>query len=104
MPGTELSSTRFCDHRSAEETEMSNLKRSLTRTIGALAILASIVIGVAALNTETQAARPGGPLCGPTILWQCTWDDGSVHMVGLTVCDLAAYEQAHHATCVPSPW
>jgi len=73
----------------------------MKKTIGALALVAMIAVGFAALTTDAQAVRPPGPLCGPTILYECTWGNGSVHLVGLTVCELDKYEKQHRATCVP---
>jgi len=72
------------------------------KELGAVAALAVVALGIVALATDAQAARPG-PLCGPTILFECTWGNGSVHTVGLTVCELGPYEHKHHATCVASP-
>lgn len=80
---------------------MNNAKQALARAAGALAVLGTIVVGLAALSTDARAVRPPGPLCGPTILFECTYRNGSTHLVGLTACEVDAYEKKHHASCVP---
>ena len=54
------------------------------------------------LQGEPAAAkRPPGPLCGPTILYECTFRDGSTELVGLTICELPKFEKKNKATCEP---
>lgn len=65
-------------------------------------ICAAIALGAIGLMPQkAEARRPGGPLCGPTILWLCTWADGSQHAAGLTICDLQKYLKVHGGSCVP---
>jgi hypothetical protein len=62
-----------------------------------------IVLGIAALTTDVvaRAQRPG-PLCGPTILFECTFKDGSTTQVGLTRCEVDRFEKKNKATCEPA--
>ena len=66
----------------------------------AASICAAVVLGAIGLAPQrAEAKRPGGPLCGPTILWICTFPDGSQQPFGGTVCERSAYEQKTGATC-----
>jgi hypothetical protein len=73
-----------------------------TKALVAPALLGVILLGVATLATAPAAAAPPGPLCGPTILWECTFPDGSTRLVGLTRCDVGRFEKKNHAECVPA--
>jgi hypothetical protein len=77
--------------------------RSPAKALSAIAATGLIMIGIAALTTDT-AARPKkpGPLCGPTILFECTFKDGSTQQVGLTRCEVDRFEKKNKATCVPA--
>ena len=79
-------------------------KSGWTKAISALALVGAISMGVAVLTTDASAARPGGPplLCGPTILFECTFRNGSTELVGLTRCEVAKYEKKNKATCEPA--
>ena len=64
-----------------------------------------IAFGVSVLVSGSVSAkpkRPPGPLCGPDILWECTFKDGSTELVGATRCDIAKFEKKNKATCVPA--
>lgn len=82
---------------------MRNRKSRLIKALSALAVLGVIAVGVVALTTDATArpSRPG-PLCGPTILFECTFADGSTELVGLTRCEVAKYEKKNRATCEPA--
>ena len=78
-------------------------RNGLKKAISALALLAVIAGGIAMLATEENARpKPPGPLCGPDILWLCTFKDGSTQLVGATRCDIAKFEKKNKATCVPA--
>jgi hypothetical protein len=81
-------------------------KSRWTQAISALALVAAITVGVSALTSEVNARPPGpgGPplLCGPTILFECTFRDGTTELVGLTRCEVERYEKKNKATCVPA--
>ena len=82
---------------------MRNKKRGFLKTISALAFVGVIAVVVAALATEpAEAKRPPGPLCGPTILFECTFRDGSTELVGLTRCEVGKFEKKNKATCAPA--
>jgi len=76
----------------------------LAKALSALALLGVIAVGAAALATDATAARPTrpGPLCGPTILFECTFKDGSTELVGLTRCEVDKFEKKNRATCEPA--
>ncbi len=82
---------------------MGNVNRGLAKALCALAASGMIMIGIAALTTDA-AARPKrpGPLCGPTILFECTFKDGSTQLVGLTRCEVDKFEKKNRATCEPA--
>ncbi len=80
---------------------MSNNGKWIVRGLGSLGLVTVIVLGVVALNTPAVAA-PAGPLCGPTLLWDCTMPNGSHKLVGGTRCQIAAFQQQTGAHCVPS--
>jgi hypothetical protein len=77
--------------------------RGFMRALSALAFTGVVALAVVALSTNADAKpkKPPGPLCGPTILYECTFRDGSTELVGLTVCELDRYEKKNKATCVP---
>jgi hypothetical protein len=79
---------------------MKNTQR-VGKSLLAASICTAVVLGAIGLTPQRAEARRPGPLCGPTILWLCTWSDGSQHAVGLTICDLQVYIKQHGATCVP---
>ena len=82
---------------------MRNRKSGFVKTFSGLALVGVIALVVAALATEPVAARkPPGPLCGPTILFECTFRDGSTELVGLTVCEVAKFEKRNKASCEPA--
>ena len=72
----------------------------MRKAIGALAVVGLIVVGFSALTTDAAARRPP-LLCGPTILFECTFRDGSTQLVGLTRCEVEKFEKKNKATCVP---
>ena len=82
---------------------MSNRKSGFAKALSALVLLGVIAVGVAALTTDATArpTRPG-PLCGPTILFECTFPDGSTQLVGLTRCEVDKFERKKRATCEPA--
>lgn len=66
-----------------------------------------VVVGAAGYGAFTLTgaevyARPIGPLCGYTTLWDCTMPDGSHRIVGGTVCDIQKFQQQTGAHCVIS--
>ena len=78
-------------------------KTGLTKAISGLALLGAMVVGTVALTTDATARVPRpGPLCGPTILFECTFRDGSTEQVGLTVCEVKKFEKKNQATCEPA--
>ncbi len=82
---------------------MRNRKSGFTKALSALAVLGVIAVGVAALTTDATARPPRpGPLCGPTILFECTFRDGSTELVGLTRCEVDMFERRNRATCEPA--
>ena len=80
---------------------MKRNKSRIVKALSALAILGVIVAGIAALTTTATARVPPGPLCGPTILFECTFPDGSTQLVGLTRCEVGPFEKKNGATCEP---
>lgn len=79
---------------------MKNTQR-VGRSLLAATICGGVALGAIGLMPQrAQAMRPG-PLCGPTILWICTFPDGSQRPFGGTVCERAQYEKKTGATCVP---
>ena len=82
---------------------MGNGNRVFAKALSALAALGLTAIGIAALTTDATARpqRPG-PQCGPTILFECTFKDGSTQQVGLTRCEVDRFEKKNHATCEPA--
>lgn len=64
--------------------------------------LLAVVAGATALTTDVEAKPPTGPLCGPTILYECTFSDGSTALVGLTVCEVKHFERTNQASCEPA--
>ena len=82
---------------------MTTRKNGFLKTLSALAFVGVIAVVIAALATEPVVAKPPpGPLCGPTILFECTFRDGSTELVGLTICELAKFEKKNKATCEPA--
>lgn len=81
---------------------MKEKKHGLAKTLFASAVVGVIALGAATLTTEPASAKPPtGPLCGPTILYECTSRNGTTELVGLTVCEVARYERKNKATCEP---
>ncbi len=80
------------------------MRRGLARTLSLLAFVGVIAMAAAALTTNADARHKGPPvlLCGPTILYECTFRDGSKQLVGLTACEVERFEKKNKATCVPS--
>ena len=76
----------------------------LSKVVCSLGILAVIVTGAVVLGTSPAAARPAGPDCGPTFLWDCTMPNGSHQLVGGTRCEIAAFQRQTGAKCVPSDY
>ena len=64
-----------------------------TSVLGVIAFAAS-----ALLNSPAQA----GPLCGYSLLWDCTMPNGSHRFVAGTRCDIRTFEKNTGASCVPS--
>ena len=82
---------------------MRNYRSGFSRALSVLALAGVIALGIVAMTTEASARRPGPPLlCGPTILFECTFRDGSTELVGLTRCELAKFEKKNKATCEPA--
>ena len=72
-------------------------------TAGMLPVIAAVVVMLAS-PADARPGRPGppGPLCGPTILFECTFPDGSTELVGLTRCEVDKFEKKNRATCEPA--
>lgn len=81
---------------------MMKRKNRFGKALPTFAVLGVIVVGVAVLTNVTARPKPPGPLCGPTILYECTARDGSTEQVGLTRCEVARYEKKNKATCEPA--
>jgi hypothetical protein len=81
---------------------MGNRKNGIIRALSTLAVLGAMAMGGVALTTDATARPPGGPLCGPTILFDCTLRDGSTELVGLTRCEVKKFERKNRATCEPA--
>ncbi|MDH3283684.1 MAG: hypothetical protein OEQ13_03015 [Acidobacteriota bacterium] len=82
---------------------MMNWKSGIARGLSALAFTGVVAFGIVALTTPVDAKPKKPPiLCGPTILFECTFRDGSTQQVGLTQCEVARYEKKNKATCVPA--
>lgn len=74
----------------------------MRKIVCSLGLLALVVAGAISLATDASARRPPGPLCGPTILFECTFKDGSTALVGLTRCEVDKFEKKNQATCEPA--
>ena len=60
------------------------------------------LLGAAVLVQPASAGGPrGGPMCGPTIFFVCSAPGEDDVFVGLTICEVAAFEQSTGLTCVP---
>ena len=83
---------------------MKDRKIVLTKALAVLALLGVIAVGIAVLATDpvTAKPKPPGPLCGPDILWLCTFKDGSTQLVGATRCEIDKFEKKNKATCEPA--
>ena len=85
---------------------MSQAKGVFTKALLSMALLGVGAAGIATLAiglaTAAPKKKPPGPLCGPTILYECTFRDGSTQFVGLTACEVDRYEKKNKATCEPS--
>ena len=84
---------------------MNNRRIVLTRALFVLVLVAMSAAGLAMLTSDPVEAgprRPPGPLCGPDILWLCTFKDGSTELVGATRCEIEKFEKKNKATCVPA--
>ena len=81
---------------------MRRLSRSSKIVFGGIAGLAA-VLGAAVLVQPASGARPGrpGPLCGPTIFFVCSAPGQDDVFVGLTICEVEAFEQKTGLTCEP---
>lgn len=79
---------------------MKNCAR-LGKGIFSAVLLGSIAYGMTSLVAPTATAAPGGPLCGYSLIWDCTMPDGSHRTVGGTRCDIAKFEKTTAAHCVP---
>ncbi len=66
------------------------------------AFIGTAAYGMSTLLTPVAVAAPGGPLCGYSLIWDCTMPDGSHRTVGGTRCDIAKFEKSTGAHCVPS--
>ena len=80
---------------------MRKSKSRFGKALPAFAVLGVIAVGVGVLTTNVTARAKPGPLCGPTILYECTARDGSTEQVGLTRCEVDRYEKKNKATCEP---
>ena len=82
---------------------MSRRKDVFVKSVLSLALLSVGAAGIATLAiglaTAAPKKKPPGILCGPTILYECTFRDGSTQFVGLTACEVARYEKKNKATC-----
>ena len=80
---------------------MSLVSRFSKIAFGSVVGLAALV-GAAVLVQPASGARPiPGPLCGPTILFICSAPDQDDVLVGLTICEVAAFEKKTGLTCEP---
>jgi len=79
------------------------MRKGIARSLSSAAVFGLFALGIVAMITPAEAKRPGppGPLCGPTILFECTSKKGT-ELVGLTQCEVEQYERKNRATCVPS--
>ena len=78
---------------------------SAGRVFAGAVLAVAIAFGVSALVSGPVSAkpkRPPGPLCGPDILWECTFKDGSTERVGATRCEIEKFEKKNKATCKPA--
>lgn len=76
-----------------------------TKAFSVLALLIMIAASLAMLASDPVEAgprKPPGPLCGPDILWLCTFKDGSTELVGATRCEIEKFEKKNKATCEPA--
>jgi hypothetical protein len=78
---------------------MSRLRRWAPK-VCALALVAVVAVGISSLFQNRAYAF--GPLCGYSLIWDCTMPDGSHRLVGGTVCDIQRFQQQTGAKCVPS--
>jgi|GEM_PF-1956378 len=80
------------------------MKRMSRSSKIAFACIAGIgaMLAATAFVQPASAARPiPGPLCGPTILFLCTGDNGEEVLVGLTRCEVDKFEKKTGLTCEP---
>lgn len=81
---------------------MMNLKRVGKSFVICSACAAFILSAVALTSSPADARPPIGPLCGPDILWICSFPDGSDSVLfGGTICDKFRFEHKTGLTCVP---
>lgn len=82
---------------------MSLVSRFSKIAFGSVVGLAALV-GAAVLVQPASGARPGGGpplLCGPTIFFVCSAPGEDDVFVGLTICEVAAFEKKTGLTCEP---
>lgn len=75
----------------------------LAGVVGLVAMLGAAVLVQPASAASVVDFRPGGPMCGPTILWICSGSGGPDVLIGLTVCEKREFERETGMTCVPYP-
>ncbi len=80
---------------------MQALRRIGSAAFAGATLAAFVVGGIALTSSPAHAARPPGPLCGPTILWICSAPGLPDVLFGGTVCEKALFEKQTGRKCVP---
>jgi len=75
--------------------------RRIGSTLLASSVAVALVVGALSLTAGSARAFPPVLLCGPTLLWHCSYTGGPEYLYTGTVCEILLLERRTGLSCVP---